>query len=149
VLDQVLRVAKIQLDAGVRVDTDYAAGALVACDAQRLKQVFLNLVLNAGQAITPPGRIAVSTRTAPEWVEVAIADDGCGMTPEMRERIFDPFFTTKPVGRGTGLGLSLAYEIVRSHGGELWCESEPGAGTTFHVRIPRHAEREAAPRDAG
>jgi signal transduction histidine kinase len=144
VLDQVLRVAKVQLDAGVRVETDYAAGALVSCDPQRLKQVFLNLVLNAGHAITPPGRIQVSTLATPEWVEARIADDGCGMAPAVRERIFDPFFTTKPVGRGTGLGLSLAWEIVRNHGGEIWCESEPGAGSTFHVRLPRHPGRDPA-----
>jgi len=137
VLDQVLRVAKVQLDAAVVVETDYGGEALVPCDPQRMKQVFLNLVLNAAQAITPPGRIRVTTRSHRDGVDVTVRDDGCGMEPALRERIFDPFFTTKPVGRGTGLGLSLAYEIVRSHGGEIWCESEPGAGSTFHVRIPR------------
>lgn len=136
VLDQVLRVAKVQLDPAVTVETDYAAEALVPCDPQRMKQVFLNLVLNAAQAITPPGRIVVRTRSLADGVDVSVQDDGCGIEPALRERIFDPFFTTKPVGRGTGLGLSLAYEIVRSHGGAIWCESEVGAGSTFYVRIP-------------
>jgi len=143
VLDQVLRVAKVQLEPGTVVETEYAGEVLVACDPQRLKQVFLNLVLNAGQAITGRGTIRVSTRNARDWVEVSVADDGCGMEAAVRERIFDPFFTTKPVGRGTGLGLSLAYEIVRSHDGEIWCASEPGAGSIFHVRIPRRRARAA------
>jgi len=146
VLDQVLRVAKVQLDPAVTVETDYVGEALVACDPQRLKQVFLNLVLNAGQAIAGRGTIRVTTRNERDWVDVTIADDGCGMKPAVRERIFDPFFTTKPVGRGTGLGLSLAYEIVRSHNGEIWCDSEPGVGSTFHVRIPRRRARAARER---
>jgi PAS domain S-box-containing protein len=140
-LEQVLRVARTQLHPDVRVETRYAELEPVCCDPQRLKQVFLNLLVNAGQAIEGTGRIRVSTSSEGDRVHVVVEDDGCGIPPELRERIFDPFFTTKPVGRGTGLGLSIAYEIVRSHGGEIWCESERGRGTAFHVRLPqRRAE---------
>ena len=79
---------------------------------------------------------------------MVVEDDGCGVAPAVRERIFDPFFTTKPVGRGTGLGLSIAYEIVRSHGGEIWVESEPGRGSAFHVRLPRGCEATREPGDS-
>ncbi len=137
ILDQVLRVARSQLAPDVRVETDYVEDGLLLCEPQRLKQVFLNLVVNAGQAVGPAGRIRVSTRSDERSIHAIVEDDGCGMPPEVRERIFDPFFTTKPVGRGTGLGLSIAYEIVRSHGGEIWCESQPGRGSAFHVRLPR------------
>ena len=149
ILDQVLRVAQVQLDPALQVQTQWDDDAVVPCDPQRLKQVFLNLVLNAGQAIAGEGRIRLSTRSGPTHVEVCVEDDGCGMTPEVRERIFDPFFTTKPVGRGTGLGLSLAYEIVRSHGGEIWCESEPGRGSTFRVRLPKRPAESRTKRVAG
>jgi two-component system NtrC family sensor kinase len=139
VLDQVLRAARAQLDPGIRVETDYGDVGLVMCEPQRLKQVFLNLVVNAGHAIGGAGRIRVSLRGEGDYVHAVVEDDGCGMRPEVRERIFDPFFTTKPVGSGTGLGLSIAHEIVRSHRGQIWCESEPGGGSAFHVRLPRRS----------
>ena len=147
-LDQVLRMARSQLAPDVRVETDHIGDGLLLCEPQRLKQVFLNLVVNAGQAIGPTGRIRVSTRSDDRSIHAIVEDDGCGMPPDVRERIFDPFFTTKPVGRGTGLGLSIAYEIVRSHGGEIWCESQSGRGSAFHVRLPRRTETGAplAPR---
>jgi two-component system, NtrC family, sensor kinase len=104
-LDQVLRMARSQLAPDVRVETDYTADGLFLCEPQRLKPVFLNLVVNAGQAIRPTGRIRVSTRSDDRSIHTIVEDDGCGMPPDVRERIFDPFFTTKPVGRGTGLGL--------------------------------------------
>jgi PAS domain S-box-containing protein len=137
ILDQVLRVARLELAPDVRVETEYARDGLLLCEPQRLKQVFLNLVLNAGQAVAPGGLIRILTRGDERSLHAIVEDDGCGMLPEVRERIFDPFFTTKPVGHGTGLGLSIAYEIVRSHGGEIWCESQPGRGSAFHVLLPR------------
>ena len=105
-------------------------------DPQQLKQVFLNVILNAGQAIEDGGMIRVCTESGEGEVVVSISDDGCGIPPEIMDRIFDPFFTTKGVGEGTGLGLGIAYQIVRSHGGEIRVESEPGQGTTFSVRLP-------------
>jgi len=106
----------------------------------RLGQVFLNLLINAAQAI-PEGNvegneIRVSTQVASGWVEIEVSDTGKGIPAEVRDRIFEPFFTTKPVGVGTGLGLSICHGIVRSVGGEITVESAPGKGTTFRVRLP-------------
>jgi signal transduction histidine kinase len=107
----------------------------------RLGQVFLNLLLNAAQAIAP-GRVeenlvrVVARPVAPGRVEVEVSDTGCGISPEHRERIFDPFFTTKPLGVGTGLGLAVCHGIVTSLGGTLTVDSEPGQGSTFRVTLP-------------
>jgi signal transduction histidine kinase len=102
--------------------------------------VFLNLVLNASQAITHSGTIRVRTEAQDRSVMVWIEDDGCGIEPSLLDRIFDPFFTTKPVGEGTGLGLGIAHEIVRKHGGEITIDSKPGRGTAFGVRLPVRAD---------
>ncbi|MDY7231345.1 sensor histidine kinase [Hyalangium rubrum] len=106
----------------------------------RLGQVFLNLLLNAAQAI-PKGKVeehavrVVARRQGAERVVVEVSDTGCGIAPENLERIFDPFFTTKPVGEGTGLGLSVCHGIIRSYGGEIHVESTPGRGSTFRVSL--------------
>jgi PAS domain S-box-containing protein len=110
-------------------------------DGVRLGQVFLNLLINAAQAITE-GRPASNTIRVTAGVDaerriaVSITDSGAGMPPEIVKRIFDPFFTTKPVGAGTGLGLSICHGIVQSLGGELRVESTLGLGSTFHVLLP-------------
>jgi signal transduction histidine kinase len=132
---------------GVRLETDFQELPLVLCHPGKLNQVFLNLIANAVQACELGGVVSVRTRIEPpgaqseesveEAIVVDVADTGCGISPEHVSRIFDPFFTTKPVGQGTGLGLSVSYGIVRDHGGTIEVESEPGQGTTFHVRIPR------------
>jgi signal transduction histidine kinase len=107
----------------------------------RLGQVFLNLLLNAAQAITP-GRVeqnevrVVARASLPGPIVVEVRDTGCGISPEHRERIFDPFFTTKPLGVGTGLGLAVCHGIVTSLGGTLTVDSEPGQGSTFRVTLP-------------
>lgn len=108
-------------------------------------QVILNIVVNAAHAIGEtnrgssgaPGRIRITTRQVPGWAEILIADNGCGMPPQVQQKIFDPFFTTKPVGKGTGQGLSIAHNvIVKKHRGTITVASEPGQGTTFTIRIP-------------
>ena len=107
----------------------------------RLGQVFLNLILNAVQAI-PPGQpewqtIEIATRTAHDGrAEIEIRDSGMGIPNELRNRVFDPFFTTKRVGDGMGLGLSITHNIVVALGGEIDLESEVGTGTTVRVRLP-------------
>ncbi len=101
--------------------------------------VFLNRILNAVhavEAVEGGGRIRVFTRRENDFVVTSIEDDGCGIDSAIRDRSFDPFFTTKPVGGGTGLGLGIAYGIVRQHGGELFVEFEPGEGTRFSVHLP-------------
>jgi len=126
----------------------------VRCHLAELNQVILNLVVNAADAIESRfkgtnelGRIVVSTRAAGEWIEISVADNGGGVPEAIRERIFDPFFTTKEVGKGTGQGLAISRDVVvQKHGGELRCDTEPGVGTTFVVRLPAHDEalKEAA-----
>jgi len=108
----------------------------ITCNPQQLNQVFLNLLVNAAQSMEQQGSITVTTWSEPGQVCVSIADTGKGMPKEVQERIFEPFFTTKPAGKGTGLGLSISADIVRKHQGEISVKSEPGAGTTFIVRLP-------------
>ena len=107
-------------------------------DESELQQVFMNLVVNAVQAMSEKGTITIVTRydEAAGQVEVSMADTGHGIPPDAIDRIFDPFFTTKPSGQGTGLGLSIAYGIVTKHGGTIAVESEPGRGTRFRMRFP-------------
>jgi two-component system NtrC family sensor kinase len=103
---------------------------------QEIQQVFLNVVLNASQAIGDAGTIRLRSRLDGDHLVVDVEDDGQGIAADVIEKIFDPFFTTKPVGEGTGLGLAIAYGIVRSHGGEITVESQPAIGTRFSVRLP-------------
>lgn len=127
----------------------------VPCHGGEVNQVILNLLVNAAHAISGPGdgppetkgTITISTQRADEWVEVRIRDTGSGISAEIQERIFEPFFTTKEVGKGTGQGLALAHGVVvGKHGGEIWCESSPGDGATFVIRLPlaERAGEEAA-----
>jgi two-component system, NtrC family, sensor kinase len=108
----------------------------VECRPSQLNQVFMNLLVNAAQAIRDRGTIRIATGTEGDRAWVEIADDGQGIRPEHLSRVFDPFFTTKAVGQGTGLGLSLSYRIVDEHHGRIEVASEPGAGTRFRVWLP-------------
>jgi signal transduction histidine kinase len=101
-----------------------------------MRQVFLNLVVNASQAVDDGGTVLVAARSERDAVIVSVADDGCGIPEDLVERIFDPFFTTKPVGEGTGLGLGIAHQIVVAHGGSIEVESAEREGTVFRVRLP-------------
>jgi two-component system NtrC family sensor kinase len=102
-----------------------------------IKQVLLNLFLNALEAMPEGGTLQVQTANAEdEWVTVAIQDNGLGINPGDLPHLFDPFFTTKP--KGTGLGLSISYDIIAQHGGKILVDSEPGIGTTFTIRLPTH-----------
>ena len=135
-IDSVLRVATPQRPIGCRIERHYVDIPEIGGSSQELKQVFLNLIINAFQAITGEGAVCVSTEYEAGRVIVSIEDEGCGIPGDAIERIFDPFYTTKPVGEGTGLGLSISYQIVRNHGGEISVESQPGVGTTFRVALP-------------
>ena len=101
----------------------------------KLQQVFLNLFLNARDAMTSGGWLVISTRIEGDEVVAEVADTGNGIAPEHLARIYDPFFTTKPMGQGTGLGLSITYGIVREHEATIQCESTPGQGTRFELRF--------------
>jgi len=110
-------------------------------NAMGLQRVFLNLIVNAVNAMPQGGTLTVAAHTKPaEQVEIQFRDDGVGIPAENLTRIFEPFFTTMPVGKGIGLGLSLSYSIVQQHGGTLEVESQEGQGSTFTVRLPRLAE---------
>jgi len=106
------------------------------CYAGQLNQVWMNLLVNAAQAVGDEGEVSISTRLEDAWVVVTITDTGCGIPADQIHRIFDPFFTTKPVGEGTGLGLATSYGIIERHGGMITVESQVGAGTIFTVRVP-------------
>lgn len=112
----------------------------VTCIASQMGQVFLNLLVNAGQAIQAHGSIRLASgtfdRDGQPWVWVEVADSGCGMSATVQRRIFEPFFTTKPVGTGTGMGLSVAWEIVQRHHGSLSVRSTEGQGSTFRCELP-------------
>ena len=96
----------------------------------------MNLLINAAQAIEKDGLIHVKTRHSSEHVVVEVSDNGCGIPEEKQSQIFDPFFTTKEIGQGTGLGLSMAYSIIKNHHGKIEVQSELGKGTTFSVYLP-------------
>ncbi|HUT13366.1 MAG TPA: [Fe-Fe] hydrogenase large subunit C-terminal domain-containing protein [Thermoguttaceae bacterium] len=107
-------------------------------DATQIRQLLVNLVENAVDAVSPGGTVCVSARFRPslESVEIEVSDDGCGIPKENLSRLFTPFFTTKEMGKGTGLGLAIAYGVVKMHSGDVTVESEEGKGTTFSVRLP-------------
>ena len=134
-LEREFRVSNIQL---VR---DYANNLPeILLDPDQIRQVFLNLLNNAGDAIEGSGTIALTTRRDDHFVRITIADTGKGMSSEQMVKIFLPFYTTKEVGKGTGLGLSISLSIVEAIGGRIEVQSMPGAGSSFTVVLPVHSE---------
>ena len=111
---------------------------LVVCDIQQINHTFMNIVLNAGQAMDGKGKLNLKTYLLPEQNRIAIdiSDTGPGIPPDILPNIFDPFFTTKDEGKGTGLGLSLVYSILENHNGSIKADSTLGKGTTFHMELP-------------
>jgi signal transduction histidine kinase len=126
-----------------RIDLRKDFGSLppVECHPNQLNQVFMNLIVNACQAMESGGQLTVRTRHDPRSgrVMVQVKDTGHGIKPENMSRIFDPGFTTKGVGTGTGLGLAICYQIVEAHGGEITVDSAVGKGTTFTIALPVRA----------
>ncbi len=144
-LQDTVKLSQAEFRKRVTVELDLGDLPEIECYPQMLNQVFLNLLVNAGQAIEGEGRITVRTRAEGETVHIWITDTGRGMNEEQKARAFQAGYTTKAVGEGTGLGLSIAKEIVEEkHGGAISFESEPGVGTTFHVSIPVHQKRSSA-----
>ena len=113
-------------------------------DANQLQQVFLNLLINAADAMNEKGSIFISTRAMKdggrEMFEVEFTDTGPGISEEHINKIFEPFFTTKPVGKGTGLGLAVSYGIIKKYGGDIIVKSSPGKGASFFIRLPVQSE---------
>ncbi|ABD69703.1 PAS/PAC sensor signal transduction histidine kinase [Rhodoferax ferrireducens T118] len=136
-LESTLRVVWNELKYKAEVIKEFAGIPQVECFAFQLNQVFMNLLINASHAIEGRGTIAIRTGHDDACVWVEVQDSGRGIQPEHLSRIFEPFFTTKPVGQGTGLGLSLAYGIVKKHDGRIEVKSELGQGTVFRVILPK------------
>ena len=160
---ETLRFVKGQVPSRVAVVLDIPAELSVVGDRQRLQQVFLNLIRNALEAVDEAGHVTLTARLhaaglgapagrkllsfgrcahAGDVVDIEVRDDGHGIPADVLPRIFDPFFTTRDVGKGSGLGLFIAFEIVEEHGGCVAVESEPGTGTAFHVRLPATTNKE-------
>src|SRR5205085_264550 len=128
---------------GVTLRREYGQLPLVDCYAGQLNQVWMNLLVNAAQAVGGAGEVLIKTKLAGDTVVVCVSDTGCGIAAENLKKIFDPFFTTKPVGEGTGLGLSISYGIIERHGGTISVESIQGQGTTFTIKLPVSARPRA------
>ena len=124
---------KSQITAEERLDGSLG---LVRGNSGKLQQVFLNLFLNARDAMEQGGTLTVETSSNESTARVEIIDSGCGIPEENLARIYDPFFTTKGAKKGTGLGLSITYGIVKEHGGSIGVLSQPGQGTRFHLEFP-------------
>jgi len=135
-LDSTLNIVWNELKYKARVVKTYGELPRVECIPSELNQVFLNILVNAGQAIEQNGVITVTTSLEGAEACVAIGDDGMGIPENVLPKIFDPFFTTKAVGAGTGLGLSISYGILKKHGGRFEVSSTPGQGTLFKIYIP-------------
>jgi signal transduction histidine kinase len=135
-LDSTLLLLTNEIKNRITIHKNYGNLPLVQCKAGQINQVFMNLLVNAIQAIPQKGNIWISTKVSNKNVEIRIKDDGVGIPKSIQNKIFDPFFTTKPVGSGTGLGLSISYKIINEHGGTINIEGDEKKGATFIVTIP-------------
>jgi signal transduction histidine kinase len=148
-LRTVVTVAGGQLKDVAEVECDLAELPPITCHPGDLSQVFLNLLVNAGDSIRDtgrPGRITITSRMSGERVVITFSDTGTGIPENIRLRIFEPFFTTKGVGRGTGQGLHLAWTVVQDRlGGTLSVTSEVGVGSTFTISLPCDSRHPAEP----
>jgi len=160
IISSVLEMFDAARPEAVEVDLEVEEGLTVFADADQLRQLLWNLVLNASESMPDGGRLRVSARSLnaadsqgdssagrkghgeeegkTRWLEIAIADDGAGISQEKLDRIFDPFFTTKQ--NGSGLGLATVHRIVQNHGGTIRLESELGVGTSVRIRLSRTGE---------
>jgi two-component system, NtrC family, sensor kinase len=133
-LESVLSIVWNEIKYKVTVVKDYQAKTSILGDPTQLSQVVLNILINASQAIAEKGTISMSTYEDAKYVYAKFTDTGSGITPEVLTKIFDPFFSTK---KSTGLGLSVSYNIIKHHGGDIKVESKVGVGTTFILELPK------------
>jgi signal transduction histidine kinase len=137
-LDSTLLILQNKTSGRIEIIKQYDLSLpLIECNPGQLNQVFMNLLVNAVEAIEGQGTILVSTKNLDTVIEIEIKDSGAGMSEEVRSKIFEPFFTTKAIGKGTGLGLSISYGIIEKHDGTIAVESEPGKGTAFKIILPK------------
>lgn len=142
-LESTIRILSKEIERGkIELIRFYGNIETISCFPGQLNQVFMNLLMNAIQALEgrPDGRIEITTNDTPSTVVITIQDNGPGIEKAIQNRIFDPFFTTKEVGKGTGMGLSITYSIIKNHNGTIQVVSEPGRGTGFVISLPKHSE---------
>lgn len=135
VLESTLSIVWNEIKYKASLIKDYQAKSELLAEPTQLSQVFLNILINAGQAISEKGTISLSTYEDAENVYIKISDTGCGIPPEILPNIFEPFFSTR---KGAGLGLSVSYNIIKRNGGDIKAESKVGCGTTFTIRLPKN-----------
>lgn len=135
ILDSVVGIVWNSIKTKIELKKEYAELPPVKCNPQQMSQVFLNLIVNASQAMDR-GTITLRTRSDDTHVVAEVADTGSGIPPEILDKIFEPFFTTKDADKGTGLGLSITHDIVKRHGGTIGVQSEVGRGTVFTIKLP-------------
>jgi two-component system NtrC family sensor kinase len=147
VINDVLSLLEHQMKTGrIQVRKELAAVSPVVLGIEyKMQQVFLNLFLNARDAMPKGGWLTIVTRAAGDTATIEVADTGSGIPPDQLSRIYDPFFTTKDIGKGTGLGLSITYGIVQEHGGSIACDSSLGQGTRFTLTLPLVTARTGSP----
>jgi two-component system NtrC family sensor kinase len=145
-IEATIRLLSVYYKSGqIRLVRDYGDIPQVNCYAAQLNQVWMNLLVNAAQAVdSADGEVRITTRCKDRTVIVSVSDTGRGISADEINKIFDPFFTTKPVGEGTGLGLSISHGIVERHGGAIEVQSAPGRGTTFTISLPIDSDVDAA-----
>ena len=135
-IDDTLTIVWNEIKYKAKIEKDYNILPAVKCNISEIKQVFVNLLVNAAHAIEKEGIIKITTGVTDNNIYAKIEDNGCGISKEKIKKIFDPFFTTKKVGEGSGLGLWISSSIIEKHGGNLKVESEVGKGTTFIIELP-------------
>jgi two-component system NtrC family sensor kinase len=129
----------------IQINKDLEQGLpMIVVDPSQMQQVFINIIINAAEAMENGGQLTLKSRFNPtnEFIEIEIADTGHGIPEDDMEKLFDPFFTTKEVGHGTGLGLAISYGIIKEHRGSIFVESEVGKGTSFIMRLPKKVVEE-------
>jgi signal transduction histidine kinase len=141
-LDSTLNIIFNELKYHCAIHKHYGDIPQILCMPSQLNQVFMNLLINAAQAIETKGDIHIRTGCDEREIWVEFSDNGKGIAPENLTRLFEPFFTTKPVGKGTGLGLSISQNIVRKHDGRIEVSSKPGEGSTFRVWLPISSDKD-------
>jgi signal transduction histidine kinase len=144
VIDDTIQLLEAQLrNTRIEVIRRYADTLpLAPGNAPKLQQVFMNLIMNARDAMSQGGQLEISTEANDDFVIICFRDTGMGIAPEHLPKIYDPFFTTKQIGKGTGLGLAVSYGIVQDHGGQIKVESKAGAGTVFQITLPLASARQ-------
>ncbi|MDD2709445.1 MAG: ATP-binding protein [Verrucomicrobiae bacterium] len=135
-IESTLKIVWNELKYKCRVEKKLGKLPMIRCYPGQLNQVFMNLLVNAAQAISEKGDIIIETEAVGQEIVIRISDTGAGILPEQFPKLFTPFYTTKPVGKGTGLGLPISYGIVKKHNGTIQVESAPGKLTTFTIRLP-------------